>query len=118
MGMEMYRGHVYLLQLVDQCWYVGYTRRKDPKKRIEEHREGGDRAAEWTKLHPPKKGGRVFFFRAKDKRLETRITVEAMKLYGKDKVRGGPWCSCDLKYLEIGRKLPPFDTYIVKYLIQ
>ena len=77
--------YIYVLQLLKDNYYVGKT--DNPQFRLETHFESG---------------GSVFTKRFKPRRLhalhpdcsdhdETRITLDYMKKYGIQKVRGGPW---------------------------
>lgn len=81
---------VYVLKLVDDCWYVGITH--DLNKRLSQH--FGGEGSKWTKLHKPIEVERVIF-PAEEDTIENDITKEYMEKYGKDKVRGGSWCKVE-----------------------
>jgi predicted GIY-YIG superfamily endonuclease len=77
--------YIYVLQLLKDYYYVGKT--DNPQYRLETHFESG---------------GSVFTKRFRPKQIhalhpdcsdhdETRITLDYMKKYGIQKVRGGPW---------------------------
>ncbi len=101
---------IYVLRLVDNKFYVGMTTRN--LARIWEHVEG--EGAKWTKKYPPIKGNEVKWL---DDRLfpldENRITLEMMRDYGIENVRGGSWCQMKLTSRQIYgvkkriRELPP-----------
>lgn len=76
---------LYVLELADDCWYVGKT--KDLDTRFARHLAGT--GAEWTKLHPPKV---IVEAREVTSSLdEDHVTKQLMMKYGVDKVRGGSY---------------------------
>ena len=77
---------VYVLKLVDDCWYIGIT--MDLNKRLAQHWTG--QAAKWTKLHTPLAVEKIVY--PADRAQEDETTQEYMKLYGVEKVKGGSWC--------------------------
>lgn len=81
--------YVYVLELEDSYYYVGYTRELD--KRINNHKSGN--GSEWTKLHKVVKVLKIF--ENKDKKFEELLTKYMMKKYGIDKVRGGAYTRVD-----------------------
>jgi len=80
--------YVYVLKLQDGKYYAGKS--SDPDRRFLEHKNGT--ASEWTKQYKP-------IMRPIDEipmtseHDETNITIDLMKKYGIDNVRGGPWTS-------------------------
>jgi hypothetical protein len=98
--------YVYILQLEDKCWYVGWT--LYPQKRITQH--FAKTGAKWTKTHHPMA---VFALFVGDKKLEKQITLEMMKLFGIDNVRGGPWCQRTLNFIR-----PELSILVEKTKIQ
>ena len=72
----------YCLQCEGPAYYVGRT--KDLHRRLRQHWSG--RGARWVALHPPI---RLLEVRAHD--VERQTTLEYMRLYGWNIVRGGPW---------------------------
>ena len=86
----MSEGVVYVLQLKDNNFYVGWS--ENIEDRVVAHFMGG--GAEWTKKHPPEK---VLDVRAGGKLLEKLVTLEMMCQKGWQNVRGGPWTACELK---------------------
>ena len=80
---------VYVLELEDECYYVGFS--TDPSTRIAEHFLG--RGALWTKLHPPK---RVLSVTPGGRELEDPTTILTMLQYGWRRTRGGSWCSPEM----------------------
>ena len=79
---KLYNGFVYVLELEDECLYVGYT--ADPEVRISSHFLG--RGAQWTALHKPLG---VKSVQPGDTQLENCLTLGLMCRYGWKKVRGG-----------------------------
>ena len=72
----------YVLELEDDCWYVGKTKNGNIDKRLVQHfTQCG--AAGWTYTHKPIKVNRVI---KGDRELE--CTQKLCKKYGEDKVRG------------------------------
>jgi hypothetical protein len=78
---------VYVLELEDDCWYVGITHNLN--LRYAQHVSGD--GAVWTKMHPPKRIHEVHVEEATFK-LENLVTRKYIDIYGEDKVRGGAWC--------------------------
>jgi len=78
---------VYVLELEDDCWYVGITHNLN--MRYAQHLSGD--GAVWTKMHPPKRIHAVYTEDASFK-LENEVTRKLIDVYGVDKVRGGAWC--------------------------
>ena len=78
---------VYVLELEDDCWYVGITHNLN--MRYAQHLSGD--GAVWTKMHPPKRIHEVYVEDATFK-LENEVTRKLIAIYGEDKVRGGAWC--------------------------
>jgi len=78
---------VYVLELEDNCWYVGITHNLN--LRFAQHMAGD--GARWTKEHKPI---RIFDVYSEDAslQLENEVTLAFIKEYGGDKVRGGSWC--------------------------
>ena len=90
---------VYHLELRDGFHYVGMTSRS-LEERLGEHHDGD--GAEWTKIHPPKSSknaeivGNSFQDDQDAVMKETRVTIELMRKYGTDKVRGGVFANVEL----------------------
>ena len=76
-----YAGHVYVLELEDDCLYVGYT--ANPEIRLATHFLG--RGAGWTILHKPIG---IKSIQPGDTQLENCLTLALMCKYGWKKVRG------------------------------
>ena len=72
----------YILQLEDDCWYVGRSKNGKVNHRINQHMTqcGG---SGWTYTHKPINVHRVL---KGDREIE--VTKELIKRHGKDKVRG------------------------------
>ena len=87
---EMEEGNIYVLQLKDSKFYVGWS--ENIEDRIVAH--FSNEGSEWTKKHTPEK---VIEVRPGGKLLEKLVTIEYMVKKGWDSVRGGPWTACALK---------------------
>ena len=83
-------GIVYVLQLKDCKFYVGWS--ENIEDRIVAHFSG--EGSEWTKKHSPEK---IIEVRHGGKLLEKLVTIEYMVKKGWENVRGGPWTACALK---------------------
>ncbi len=80
---------VYVLRLEAGKFYVGQS--MYPEERIKEHFNG--KGSEWTRRYPPIEVIKIiktnaFSWRAALE-IETQVTLELMKIYGWDNVRGG-----------------------------
>ena len=82
-------GFIYVLQLEDDCWYVGWS--ADLQTRIASHFLGS--GAKWTQLHKPL---RIEEVRPGDKQLETLMTIALMCRYGWAKVSGGSYVNVEM----------------------
>ena len=81
---------VYVLELENGKWYVGFTRSK--KRRLNDHFDGY--GSLWTKKHKPI---RVVEQMNGGRELERRKTIEYMRRYGWQNVRGYCWVEPELK---------------------
>ena len=88
-----YSGRVYVLELEDECWYVGYT--ANPEVRMCQH--GLGRGAQWTALHKPIG---IKSIQPGDTQLEDCLTLLYMSMYGWRNVRGG-------RYLDVNMTVAP-----------
>ncbi|MCP3746809.1 hypothetical protein [Paenibacillus sp. A3M_27_13] len=86
---------VYALKLEHDCFYVGTSTQID--KRIKNHWKG--KGAVWTQLHRPKELVRKLPLGVCDfptaEHAENLMTIEFMRLYGWNRVRGGFFCQTD-----------------------
>ena len=80
---------VYVLQLEDDCIYVGYT--SHLKLRLNQHLNG--KGSDWTKLHKPIKLIDVFYGGIKEEQVTARQYIR--EFGGMSKVRGGPYLTDD-----------------------
>jgi hypothetical protein len=80
--------YVYVLKLQDGKYYAGKS--SDPDSRYLQHKNGN--GAEWTKKYKPIMPA-IQEIPITSKHDETNITIDLMKKYGIDNVRGGPWAS-------------------------
>jgi predicted GIY-YIG superfamily endonuclease len=96
--------HLYILKLVDQKYYVGITSMTNPNKRIAQHQTGYF-SSQWTKKYKPietleiRSLGNITF--AEAQHLENVQTLEFMKQYGYQDVRGGKF-NYSGKYYKVG----------------
>lgn len=91
---------IYVLQLQENKYYVGYTARS-MNERYHEHRVG--EGSEWTRLYPPisvleeKITSQIKSPKELSCPEEDRRTLEMIKRYGWDNVRGGQWCKINMQ---------------------
>lgn len=90
-GRNLPAGKIYVLELENGKWYVGWTGRKDSQERINMHFNG--EGSKWTRLHKPVAVHTVLDGTVQD---EGRVTLEFMRKYGWENVRGGDWVACDM----------------------
>lgn len=83
--------YVYVLRLVDNKYYVGWT--EHLMERMKDHFENG--GAQWTKKYKPVEVIKVFRGTKQD---EDRETLTMMISMGKENVRGGKWCNTTKEY--------------------
>jgi predicted GIY-YIG superfamily endonuclease len=77
---------IYVLELEDDCYYVGIT--MDLNKRYAQHLSGS--GAKWTRLHKPKRIIEVIVENATIA-LETEIAEKYIRDFGRNKVCGGKY---------------------------
>src|SRR5688572_18176193 len=82
--------YVYVLKCRNNKYYVGQT--MDLDVRYDQHVNG--EGSEWTRLYRPT--GIVWDEKTSNEDLEEIKTLEYMKIYGIENVRGGPYCKVDL----------------------
>jgi predicted GIY-YIG superfamily endonuclease len=80
---------IYVLELEDDCFYVGIT--YNLNLRIAQHLSGT--GAGWTKMHKPIKIVEVFHDGC-TRQKEDEVTKRYVEIYGAEKVRGGSWTRC------------------------
>ena len=85
---EEYLPLTYVLSLVDDKWYVGFSTRLN--KRLAQHIKG--KGANWTKVYPM-----TGLVDVRVGNVEKELTLEYMQMYGWENVRGSSWCAVDLK---------------------
>lgn len=83
---------IYVLQLENGKFYVGYTERENGERFIEHF---SDEGAEWTKKYKPIQ---VLEFREGTKDDENIVTLELMRELGWFNVRGGKWCKVNMTH--------------------
>jgi predicted GIY-YIG superfamily endonuclease len=83
--------HIYVLKLKHGCYYVGITSRDEIHHRYKRHIAG--KGAQWTRLHPPISVYETYEIgklREVDAvKIENRKTLDMIKTFGIDRVRGG-----------------------------
>ncbi len=86
-------GWIYVLELEQKKYYVGYTERPD-YARLEEH-FGDDKSkkSKWTAKYKPID---VLRFDPGTLQDEDTMTLECMRQYGWWNVRGGQWCEVNM----------------------
>lgn len=88
-----YPGFVYVLELEDDCFYVGYS--ASPEIRVASHFLG--RGAQWTLLHKPVG---IKSIQPGDTQLENCLTIALMCKFGFQKIRGG-------RFLDVNMTIAP-----------
>jgi len=78
---------IYVLELEDDCFYIGIT--YNLNFRLAQHIAG--EGAQWTRLHKPVKVVEVFYDDC-SRQKEDEVTKQYMDIYGAECVRGGSWC--------------------------
>lgn len=86
----IYNMNIYILKLEKGKYYVGKT--KNIKRRIKQHFEGN--GSYWTKIFKPIE--LVDIYKNCDEFDEEKYTLQYMKTYGIDNVRGGSFCQYKL----------------------
>jgi predicted GIY-YIG superfamily endonuclease len=88
--------NIYILKLEDNKFYVGQA--KNIENRFKQHLKGRQ-SSEWTKLYKPLEIIKVYETKfnniSEAMPFENRITINCMKKYGWENVRGGDFCSLD-----------------------
>jgi|TARA_Y100000389_G_scaffold202413_1_gene247611 predicted GIY-YIG superfamily endonuclease len=82
---------IYILELENDKYYVGIT--TNMNYRWGQHKQG--MGSNWTRLHRPIRIQEVIC--DSNKHMENDKTLQMMKKYGWENVRGGNWCTVDLK---------------------
>lgn len=99
---------LYVLSLSDNKWYVGRT--GNVERRFEQHMNGD--GAKWTWLHKPLKI--VETREMKSDADEDEVTLEYMEKYGMYNVRGGQFCSVELKPWDVRKIREATNVRIVR----
>jgi len=81
---------IYILRLESEKYYIGYT--ENISNRILSHFTNG--GSSWTKKYKPIEIIDTF---EGDKIKEKEITIQYMKKYGWENVRGAGWCAINQK---------------------
>ncbi|MDB5182668.1 MAG: hypothetical protein JWO47_452 [Candidatus Saccharibacteria bacterium] len=103
---------LYVLLLEQNKYYIGITSKKDPQDRIKEHMNGFY-SSQWAKKYKPIKAVEIIDIGTITKddadRLELQRTLQYMKKYGYQNVRGGK-LNYSGKYLKIGNRFLAGET--------
>lgn len=93
-----YRNAVYVLQLSGENYYVGMSQKCS--SRLEEHFSGD--GSLWTDKYPPQRFHKIERYPSASRDFllerERELTLELMKQYGWQSVRGGPWATPNLEH--------------------
>ena len=81
---------VYVLELEGGRYYIGYTTNLNIRLHQHFHGEG----AKWTKVHKPI---RLHSVEIGGKKRESEKTIEMMKIYGIENVRGAGYCKASIQ---------------------
>lgn len=83
---------LYVLRLEQGKYYIGRTTREDPQTRIKQHKDGFY-SAQWVKKYKPLDTAEIidigYLTKTEADRLEIQRTLQYMKKYGYQNVRGG-----------------------------
>lgn len=110
--------HLYALLCEDKKYYIGITSKPDPYERINEH-INGYYTAQWVKKHKAVRNiemlrlGEISHDEAQA--LENQRTLQYMKKYGYQNVRGGKF-NYSGKYVKVGSRYfrdDEFNTLLV-----
>jgi len=105
-NLDITRNYIYVLQLVEDRYYVGRT--TNILNRIEQHFTGCG-AAIYTKKYKPIKV--IEIVEELSKADEKNKTIEIMNKYGWEKVRGAQWCSLEIKKPNYNKKYIKKEIY-------
>ncbi|MCO1604545.1 GIY-YIG nuclease family protein [Desulfosporosinus nitroreducens] len=88
---------IYVLELEDGCFYIGQTQKKSFERRMKEHfdTERKSRKSAWVREHKAVKVLETSEFNGtvpEGEVLEEQKTLQYMRKYGVDRVRGGYYC--------------------------
>lgn len=81
---------IYVLKLADDCFYIGQSSTDNFQERVRKHFRG--KGSAWTRLHSPTEiieHIEVYGSYREIELYENAKTIEYMKCYGIEKVRGG-----------------------------
>jgi predicted GIY-YIG superfamily endonuclease len=82
--------YIYVWELEEQKYYVGTS--GNILQRLKQH--SSNNGAKWTQKYKPVK---IIEVCLGNKEVENKKTIEYMKLYGWENVRGGSWCVINMK---------------------
>ena len=112
-------GFVYALKCAHDTFYIGKT--KDIVTRFENHKSAGQRASQWTRLHPAESIVELLHDEHDDFR-ELCLSLKYFQLYGCERVRGGPFAGSALRASDsviidmLSRELPFEEPRVVAVL--
>jgi predicted GIY-YIG superfamily endonuclease len=82
--------YIYVWLLEENKYYVGWS--ENLSQRLKQH--SSEDGAKWTQKYKPVK---IIEICLGNKEVENRKTIEYMKKYGWENVRGGSWCAVNMK---------------------
>jgi len=82
--------YIYVWLLEEDKYYVGWS--ENLSQRLKQH--SSENGAKWTQKYKPVK---ILEICLGNKEVENRKTIEYMKKYGWENVRGGAWCVVNMK---------------------
>ncbi len=83
---------VYVLRLSGERYYVGYT--EQLTGRLDDHFKGSPQSAAWTRMYKPLDV--VLVVKGGDRALESQLTLNYMRKFGWERVRGGQYVRAQL----------------------
>ena len=89
--------YIYVWELEENKYYIGWS--ENLSRRLKEH--SNDDGAKWTQKYKPIK---IIEICLGNKDLENKKTLEYMKKFGWENVRGGSWCKVEMNKPPIALK--------------
>lgn len=102
-------GCIYILQLENDCWYVGHA--EDFKERLKQHTNKKQKAT-WIQRNPFI--AVTIILQNLPKSEESLVTLDLMCLYGVDKVRGGAYTSVHADLIMLQKRI---STHSPKHIL-
>ncbi|HEX5456459.1 MAG TPA: GIY-YIG nuclease family protein [Candidatus Saccharimonadales bacterium] len=119
MKEEMKHFWLYVLRLEQGKYYIGITSRKNPEQRIEEHMRGFY-SAQWVKRYKPIEPLEIISLglltTSEAEQLELKRTLQYMKKYGYQNVRGAK-LNYSGRYIKIGYRFWQAEDMFIIFTI-